>query len=77
MSNRFPAVTAKQVVRVLKKIGFVFHRSGKGSHEFYIREQDKKLVMVSRHPNETIKRKTLSSILDAAGLSVEEFRTLL
>jgi predicted RNA binding protein YcfA (HicA-like mRNA interferase family) len=77
MSNRFPAVTAKQVVRVLKEIGFVFYRTGKGSHEFYIRETDRKMVMVSRHPNETIKRKTLGNILDAAGLTVEEFKKLL
>lgn len=77
MSKHFPAVTAKQVVRVLKKIGFVFYRQGKGSHEFYIREGDRKMVMVSRHPNEIIKRKTLNNILDAAGLATEEFRKLL
>lgn len=77
MGNRFPAVTAKQVVRVLKQVGFVFYRHGKGSHEFYIRERDRKMAMVSRHPNEIIKRKTLSNILDAAGLTVEEFKELL
>lgn len=73
MSKRFPAVTAKQVVRVLQKAGFVFYRHGKGSHEFYIREKDQKMVMVSRHARGMIKRKTLASILDAADLSIEEF----
>lgn len=77
MSKRFPAVTAKQIVRVLKTVGFVFHRAGKGSHEFYIREKDRKMVMISRHANEIIRRKTLGNILDAAGLTVEEFIDLL
>ena len=73
MSKRFPAVTSKQVVRILQRIGFIYYRRGKGLHEFYIRERDRRMVMVSRHANETIKRKTLGNILDAAGLTVEEF----
>lgn len=77
MSRKFPAVTAKQLVRVIKKIGFVYYRSGKGSHEFYIRESDHRIVMVSRHAGEIIRRKTLSNILEAAGLTPEKFRELL
>ncbi len=77
MSNRFPAITTKQIVRILKKIGFVYYRAGKGSHEFYIRESDHKIVMVSRHAGEIIRRKTLCNILDAAGLSVDTLRELL
>jgi predicted RNA binding protein YcfA (HicA-like mRNA interferase family) len=77
MSSRFPAVTAKQIVRILQKVGFVFYRSGKGSHEFYIRERDRKIVMVSRHSGEIIRRGTLSNILEAAGLSLDDLRNFL
>ncbi len=77
MSKRFPAVTAKQVIKVLKKIDFVFYRSGKGSHEFYIRERDKRIIMISQHAGESIRRKTLMNILDAAALSIEDFKKLL
>lgn len=77
MGERFPAVTAKQVVKVLQKVGFVFYRVGKGSHEFYIREHDHKIVMVSQHAGDIIRRKTLNAILDAAGLTIDQFRKLL
>lgn len=77
MSNRFPAVTAKQVLRVPQRIGFVFYRTGKGSHEFYLRAADRRIVMISRHPGEMIRRKTLRNIIDAAGITIEEFRRLL
>lgn len=33
MSERFPAVTDKEVIKVLKQIGFEFYRQAKGSHE--------------------------------------------
>ncbi len=77
MSSRFPAITTKKLIQALKKIGFIYYRTGKGSHEFYIRESDRKIVMVSRHAGEIIRRKTLSNILDAADLTIERLRELL
>lgn len=77
MSERFPAVTSKQVVRVLENIGFVFVRQTGSSHAIYKRFSDHKRTVVPVHAGVTLKRRTLKSILEDAGLTIEEFRKLL
>ncbi|MBU4332359.1 type II toxin-antitoxin system HicA family toxin [Patescibacteria group bacterium] len=72
----FPALTYFQVLKKIKKRGFIFHRQARGSHELWIREFDKKVIVIAKHPGRTIKRKTLKNIIKATGLSVEEFRKL-
>lgn len=76
MNPKLPAVTAKEVVRVAIKLGFVFDRQ-KGSHAVYYREKDKARIVVPMHAGKTIKPKTLAGILEDMGLTVEEFRNLL
>lgn len=77
MSEKFPAVTDKQVIKVLKKIGFEFYRESKGSHEIWRRRMNKRHTTLPRHPGKILKRRTLKSILNDIGLSVEEFRNIL
>ncbi len=74
--NRFPAVTAKEVIKVLKQVGFYEHHQ-KGSHKIFKRDSDKKRVVVPFHSGSTIPRKTLKSILLDADVSLERFRELL
>lgn len=76
MSPRLPAVTAKEVVRVAKKMGFVFDRQ-KGSHAVYYRQRDKARLVVPMHRGKTIKPKTLAGLLEDMGLTAEQFRNLL
>ena len=64
---------ALDVDRFLQRIGFIYYRRGKGSHEFYIRERDRRMVMVSRHANETIKRKTLRSAIFTMRQGIKRF----
>lgn len=45
MSSRLPALKPKQVIRALKKRGFVLHRI-KGSHYVYIYPDDDTLLVV-------------------------------
>ncbi len=45
----FPALTYLQVVKKIKKCGFVFYRQGKGSHELWARESDKKVIVIPKH----------------------------
>ncbi|MCK4307941.1 type II toxin-antitoxin system HicA family toxin [candidate division WOR-3 bacterium] len=73
MSIRFPAVTDKDVIRVLRKIGFRFYQQAKGSHEVWRRESDGRHTIVPRHRGKIIKRRTLKSIIKDIGLSVGEF----
>jgi predicted RNA binding protein YcfA (HicA-like mRNA interferase family) len=74
MTTPLPVVTPRQVIRVLKKCGFVVdHQTG--SH-IYLRHQTKKLVTVPFH-NKDLKRATLKSILRQAEIPVEELIELL
>ena len=77
MPNRFPAITDREVIRVLRKLGFEFYRQAKGSHEVWRRISDGCHTIVPRHRGQTIKRRTLKSILNDIGLTIEEFRNLL
>lgn len=76
MTPRFPAVTSDEVIRVLKKIGFEFARQSGTSHAIYKRASDKKRINVPVHSGRIIKRRTLKSILDEAGLTISEFEEL-
>ena len=75
MSPHFPAVAAKQVLKVLLQIGFVIDRTT-GSHYILRRESDRRQTVVPVHGNLILKRKTLKSILTSAGLTLQEFERL-
>jgi predicted RNA binding protein YcfA (HicA-like mRNA interferase family) len=68
MSRRLPAVK----IRALERAGFFIHHST-GSH-YMLKHPDRPIprVTVAYH-NRDLKRKTLATIIDQAGLSVEEF----
>ncbi len=72
-AKRFPAVTSREVVRILEKIGFRFIRQSGSSHAIYKRLTDKRRTVVPIHPGKIIKRKTLSAILKNADLTIDEF----
>lgn len=75
MSQRLPRVTAVEVIRVLGKIGFVLTRQS-GSHKIY-KNLEGRRVTVLFHAGRTLSPKLLKSILNDAGLTVEEFVQLL
>lgn len=77
MSQRFPAITAKQLIRILQHIGFKFVRQSGGSHAIFRRDADNRRTVVPIHAGTILKRRTLKSILNDAGLSIEEFKNLL
>ena len=74
---RLPRVSGKEAERALLKAGWYLHHS-KGSH-FYYKHLDRLGVRVDVpiHAGEILAPKTLKSILEHAGLSVEEFIKLL
>ena len=73
---KFPALTDKQVIKKLRKAGFRFYKFAKGSHEMWVRDIDGKIAVVPRHLGKIVKRKTLKDIIEATGLSIEEFSRL-
>jgi len=70
-----PTATAKDLVRVAERLGFVFRRQ-RGSHAIYVRQSDQARVVIPMHRGE-IKRKTLRAIIEDLKISVEEFGSML
>jgi len=68
-------VTAREVVRVVERLGFVFRRQ-KGSHAIYRRSADRARVVVPMHGGEVIRPGTLLGMLKDMGITADEFRGL-
>lgn len=75
MTPKLPATSAKDLVRVAERLGFVFRRQS-GSHAIYVRSSDQARVVIPMHKGE-LKRKTLRGIIQDLKVSVEEFANLL
>ncbi len=72
---RPPSVRPKQVVRALKKAGFVEHHQ-RGSHLYLWHPQKERMTSVAMHAAD-LPRGTTKAILKQAGLTEEEFIELL
>ena len=75
MAERLPSVRAKDLLKALQRAGFVLDRQ-KGSHAVLREPTTKRTTVVPMHPGELL-RSLLQTILQQAGISVEEFRALL
>jgi predicted RNA binding protein YcfA (HicA-like mRNA interferase family) len=76
MSPRLPALRPRRVLQALQRAGFFVHHTT-GSH--YVLKHPDKLtlrVMVPYH-NKDLKRRTLASIIEQAGMTADEFIRLL
>ena len=70
---KLPALTAKQVIRALKSLGFQEDRQ-KGSHLVMFNFTTKRRSVIPIHPGRTIKKPLLQAIIEKdAGLTIEEF----
>jgi predicted RNA binding protein YcfA (HicA-like mRNA interferase family) len=76
MNERLPALTAREIIRVLGRAGFVISRTS-GSHCRLVHETDPaRKVTVPVHSGD-LKRGTLRAIIAQAGLTVAEFLAFL
>lgn len=76
MSQHLPALRPTTVLRALQRAGFYIHHS-KGSHH-YLKHPDKPNVRITLAMHSTdLKRRTLLSIIEQSGLSLEQFLGLL
>jgi len=74
--TKLPSLTPLQVIRKLKKAGFVFDRQAKGSHEIWYNPTTKRRSVIPNHPGKDISQRTLRSIISQSGLSIEDFLKL-
>lgn len=75
--SKFPALTDKQIIKRIRNCNFRFYKQCKGSHEMRVRDYDDKIIILPRHASKIIKRKTLKDIIQATGLSIDEFNRLI
>lgn len=73
MGGKLPAVKPKQIIKALVRAGFEIHHTT-GSH--YILKKGTLRVTVAYHGKD-LKPRTLASIIEQVGMTVEEFLDLL
>ena len=73
---KLPSVTARKVIRALKRAGFVDDRQ-KGSHLILVHPATRARTVVPVHTGRAIKEPLLRAIVRDAGLSIDEFIELL
>lgn len=76
MSRRLPRITAADLLRALRRDGWVQHRQV-GSHVQLKHLTKPGRVTVPHHAGIVLKPKTLMAALEQAGLTVDELRALL
>ena len=74
--SSLPSVTGKQAVKAFGKLGFYVARIT-GSHHIMKKDGHAYLLSVPVHAGQTLKPGTLRSLVRAAGITPEEFATLL
>jgi len=68
-----PSFSYRDLIKRLKKLGFVFYKQCKGSHELWQNSQTGKLILVSKH-SKNFKTKTIAIIAKELGFaSLKEF----
>jgi len=75
MSGRLSTLKARDLIRILKKIGFVEARQ-RGAH-ICLKHSDGRFTLVPYHSGEDISRGLLRQILREINLSPDEFSKLL
>lgn len=76
MSTKTPVINGPELVRALRKAGFIARRQ-KGSHLHMFRESDGRRVTIPIHAGRNIPIGTLKAILKDADLSVGQISELL
>ncbi len=72
MSGKYPGLTAKEVVRVLRRHGFG-QVGQSGSHQKW-RHGNGRQVIVPMHGSKTIPVGTLKNIIEGSGIDLDEYR---
>jgi predicted RNA binding protein YcfA (HicA-like mRNA interferase family) len=76
MSSAVPRISGKKAVGAFKKAGFVLDRIT-GSHHILKKDGHPYCLSIPVHGNRTVGRGLLSAQIEAAGLTLAEFRALL
>ena len=70
--HKLPMIKDRELIRVLKKLGFFEHEE-RGTSHLVFKHPDGRRTVVSRHAGKDIPRGTLGAILRDIQISPEEF----
>ncbi len=72
MNVELPKITSKEIIAVLKKVGFILSRQS-GSHKIYKNAAGKR-VTIPFHAGKILHPKILKSILTDADIGIEKLK---
>ena len=75
MANELPKITAKEIIAVLEKTGFILSRQS-GSHKIYKHSSGKRTT-IPFHGGKILHPKVLKSILRDVNISIDQLKELL
>jgi len=70
--GRLAGFKYRQIIKKLKKLGFVFDRQAAGSHEIWHNPRTIKYTTIPNHPGD-MPEGTLRAIIKQAGVTPEQF----
>ena len=70
--GRLAGFKYRQIIKKLKKLGFVFDRQAAGSHEIWFNPTSQNYTTIPNHPGD-MPEGTLRAILKQAGTTVNAF----
>ncbi len=73
--SRLPEISYKDLIKKIRKAGFVFDRQAKGSHEIWFHPENRRRTTIPNH-SKPISKATLKAIINQIGLSIDEFNEL-
>ncbi|MDQ2747786.1 MAG: type II toxin-antitoxin system HicA family toxin [Acidobacteriota bacterium] len=73
--GRLSGFRYREIIKILKKLGFEFHRQAAGSHEIWFNPETKRFTTIPNHASD-MPEGTLRAILKQADIDAAEFLKL-
>lgn len=73
--GRLSGFRYREIIEILKKLGFEFHRQAAGSHEIWFNPETKRFITIPNHAGD-MPEGTLRAILKQADIDAAEFLKL-
>ena len=70
--GRLSGFRYREIIRILKKLGFEFHRQAVGSHEIWFNPSTDRFTTIPNHPGD-MPEGTLRAVLKQADIDPEVF----
>lgn len=75
--SEIPIISGKDAVRAFERAGFVLVRISKSSHHILKKNGIRKVLTIPVHAGKTVGKGLLKSQIDAAEMTIEEFKRYL